>query len=205
MLTRKDIPYKQVNLFRLQVFKEGSSHLVMDLYSVLWISLDICWTAQEVFDFLTLHVTAVCLPKIFFVREVAKLFSVCLLKLHGTKMPTVRKWNKEIGVNVITLSYLVQQLENTFHQAVAGQWFILSKMVNIGFWLKHEASVLWSSLHSARANVSGTPEKVNYFRLGWLPGPCVGKLCQRVFGSVCGTLSIPAVHHYLQIYLQAIF
>lgn len=67
-----------------------------------------------------------CLPKIFFARELAKLFSVYLLKLRGTEMPTARKWTKEIGVNELTLSYLVQQLKNIFHQAVEGQWLILS-------------------------------------------------------------------------------
>jgi len=75
----------------------------------------------------------VCLPKICFVKEVPELFSVCFLKLHGTQMPTVRKWDEENGVNVITVSCLVQQLEEIFHQTVEKQWFIQSKMVNIRF------------------------------------------------------------------------
>lgn len=79
-------------------------------------------------------------------KRLQSIFSVCLVKLHGTEMPTVRKCDKENGVNVITVSYLVQQLEKVFHQTVEDQGFIQSKIVNIWFWLKHPESILWSSL-----------------------------------------------------------
>lgn len=73
-------------------------------------------------------------------------FSLCLLKPHGTQRPTVRKWDQDNGVNVITVNCLVQQLEKIFHQTVEEQWFFWSKMVKIGFCLKHLESMLWSSL-----------------------------------------------------------
>lgn len=154
MLTRKGIQYKQVTLFRLHVFKEGSPHLVKDCTQFFgFLSMCLLNCSGSLWFPNTSCYCSVFAKNILYQRDGKKFFFVCLLKLCGKEMPTVIKWHREISVNVITLSYLVQQLENIFHQAVERQWFILSKMVNITFWLKLEEPVLWGSLSSARADV----------------------------------------------------
>lgn len=106
-----------------------------------------------------------------------------------TQMSTVRKWDKANGVNVITASYLVQQLEKIFHQTVEEQWFIWSKMVNIRFWSKHLESILWSSLKRLQLDMFQVLWwRWSYFGLGLLTEPGVGKLYRHRFSSICGTL-----------------